>query len=296
MTGIPKSVKAAVEKALLSRLGTSLAIQNSSVVGGGSINDAYHLSTDNGEFFLKLNSAKRYPEMFEREAEGLVALRNANSIEIPEVVLTGDNGDQAFIVIQYIEKGAPGPDFWNEFGRSLAHLHRHTNDRFGFEKDNYIGSLHQVNNRADTWPEFFVRERLEVMVKMAVDKGKLVRETIRQFDRLCAVIDDYFPEEPPALLHGDLWSGNYLCNDRGKPVIFDPAVYYGHREMDLGMSRLFGGFDREFYRVYDEQYPLEKGWEERLEVANLYPLLVHVNLFGGSYVYDVQRILKRVVG
>ena len=291
-TGLEK----AIEDKLSELKGSTVKINSANSVGGGSINSAYHLDTDAGHYFLKVNSASRHPMMFEREAEGLNTLAGTSTLHVPKAIFTGRSGDEAFILTEFIEKGSPGQHFWQDYGRGLAELHRHSDEKFGFEHDNYIGSLVQVNEWADSWAEFFITRRLEVMVKMALDKGAMGRDMLASFDRLYSLLRDFFPEEKPALLHGDLWSGNYMMTEEGMPSIFDPAVYYGHREMDLGMSRLFGGFSPEFYRHYHEHYPLEKGWEERLDVANLYPLMVHVNLFGGSYLYDVKGVLKRVVG
>lgn len=274
--------------------GVSVSIESFSTVSGGSINDAFVLKTSGRSFFLKVNSSSKYPHMFERELEGLMALRQPDIIHIPKPILTGENNDQSYIIMAFIEGGSPGPNFWNDFGHRIARLHQMSNDQFGFENDNYIGSLSQSNKWHESWPSFFIHERLEPLAKKARDMGELTSEEIRKFDKLFVKLEDYFPTEKPSLIHGDLWSGNYMSDENGHPVIFDPAVYYGHREMDIGMSKLFGGFSPTFYDTYNETYPLENGWQERLDVANLYPLLVHVILFGGSYAYDVKRILQRM--
>jgi fructosamine-3-kinase len=172
-------------------------------------------------------------------------------------------------------------------------MHRHTADSFGLDHDNYIGSLPQYNQKRENWPAFFAEMRLEPQMKMARDEGRMDASDQRSFEKLYERLDRIFPEEPPALVHGDLWSGNYMVGPEGEPYILDPAVYYGHREMDLGMSTLFGTFGDAFYRSYDAEYPLEKGWEERSDLANLYPLMVHVNLFGGGFASEVRTILRR---
>ena len=261
-------------------------------VGGGSINMAYAVETGTGRFFVKLNSSARYPQMFEKEALGLSALANAGELPVPEVIGFDENHEQAFLVLKFIEAGVPSSGFWEDFGRGLARLHGHTADKFGFEHDNYIGSLPQSNTFHDTWTEFFIRERLMPQISRAFNSGLLTQSDRKAFERFFHRLDTIFPNEPPALLHGDLWSGNFMVNRSGKAVLIDPAVYYGHREMDLGMSQLFGGFHRRFYDAYHEEKPLKPGWEKRLDYCNLYPLLVHVNLFGGNYTYDVRRILK----
>ncbi|MEJ2596144.1 MAG: fructosamine kinase family protein, partial [bacterium] len=185
------------------------------------------------------------------------------------------------------------PDFWEEFARLLAELHKNTQPYFGLDHDNYIGSLVQSNFRHDAWTDFYREQRLEPQLRLAREAGHFNRNVTRAFDRFYHRIERIFPAEPPALLHGDLWSGNFMVNENGSAVIIDPAIYYGHREMDLGMSMLFGGFDRRFYSAYDQHFPLEPGWQERMDYCNLYPLLVHVNLFGGGYVQQVEQIIRR---
>ncbi len=262
-------------------------------LGGGDINEAYRIDTDAGYFFVKLNSFSKFPGMFEKEAMGLELLATPGVIPVPEVISYGEEEDDSFLILKYIEGGTRKPGFWEEFGKSLAKLHRRKAEFFGLDHDNYIGSLPQCNAKHPYWPSFFIEERLQKQLKMAADTGRADRSLIRSFDRLFLCLEDIFPQEPPALLHGDLWNGNFMVNEDGKACIIDPAVYYGHREMDLGMSKLFGGFAREFYDAYNEEYPLEKGWEQRTDICNLYPLMVHVNLFGGGYAASVKNILQR---
>ncbi len=287
------SWKQAIEETLSRKLGKEITIFSSSPVGGGSINDAYRLETGAGLFFVKKNHKDNYPGMFEAEAKGLQLLEEAGDIEVPKVLASGSSGEEAFLILRFIESAPKQPGFWEDFGRRLAALHRHSGEQFGLDHDNYIGSLPQSNRFYLRWTDFFREERLEAQVKLARDNGRLGRETVTAFGRFYRRLDELFPEEPPALLHGDLWSGNFMVNEKGLAVIIDPAVYYGHREMDLGMSQLFGGFAPEFYEAYHRAYPLEKGWQQRLDYCNLYPLMVHVNLFGGSYLGSVKRILGR---
>lgn len=265
----------------------------SSAVGGGDINEAYRFETSAGIFLVKKNHAGRYPQMFEKEARGLALLASAKEIPVPFVVSHGEVGEMAFLVLKFIESAGRQPDFWDDFGQRLARLHKHTDTRFGLDHDNYIGSLYQSNRQHDRWTDFFREERLGRQVKMARDSGAIDRGTVSAFERFYQRLPEIFPEEPPALLHGDLWAGNFMENEFGHAVIIDPAVYYGHREMDLGMSRLFGGFADRFYGAYQEQYPLQPGWEKRLDYCNLYPLMVHVNLFGGGYLQSVRLILGK---
>lgn len=272
---------------------TSIELYSTSSVGGGDINDAYQFKTSRGNFFIKKNSASKYPQMFQKEASGLELLYTAKEIKVPEVVVHGVYNDTAYLVLRFIKSGLKANNFWEDFGKQLANLHKHSNNYFGLVHDNYIGSLYQSNSNHDTWSEFFSEERLEKQVKLARDNGEIGGDTMNAFSRFYKRLDELFPVEPPALVHGDLWSGNYMIDQNGEAIIIDPAVYYGHREMDIGMSKLFGGFKATFYEAYNEQYPLEKGWQERVDYCNLYPLMVHVNLFGGGYLNSVKSILHR---
>lgn len=262
-------------------------------ISGGSINDAYKIQSASGSFFLKINEAAKYPGMFETEAKGLSILEETSCIGIPCVIATGQEQEEQFILMEFIHSGKPRTDFHFEFGKSLAKLHKNSSTHFGLDHDNFIGSLPQRNKQHTNWTDFFINERIEPMVKMAIDSGAASKHLAPKTEKLFGKLPEIFPVEAPALLHGDLWSGNYMCGLENKSWIFDPAVYYGHREMDIAMTRLFGGFSDDFYNGYVDEFPLEKGWEQRVDIFNLYPLLVHVNLFGGHYVFDVERILER---
>lgn len=270
-----------------------LIVKDSHSVSGGSINSAYKLSTNRGDFFLKLN-ANTPSDFFEKEAEGLKLLKSANSdLHIPEVIAVGNpaNGEPAFLLMEYIEEGRSG-DFF-AFGANLAKLHQNHSDQFGLEGDNYIGSLPQHNSRHSDWISFFSDERITPQLEMAIDSGKLNSDIKSNWERHSAKLNDLLPPTKPSLLHGDLWSGNYLFNTSGEAVLIDPAVYYGHPEMDLAFSKMFGGFSSDFYRGYESVSPLEPGFEERVAVYNLYPLLVHVNLFGGHYTTQAIQLLNK---
>jgi len=290
---IPQNIEQKVRLILEHKFGVPVSIGQVKPVSGGDINEAACIKTGMGNFFVKWNDARRFPGMFEAEAKGLLLLKEAGGIYIPEVILTGETGDFSFLVLEYVQAGSKISGFMEDFGRSLAGLHKHTNPFFGLDHNNYIGSLPQSNSKNHKWTDFFIEERLEKQVKMSRNSGEIGRSLVSAFERLYKELPTIFPDEPPALLHGDLWGGNYMTAPDGRACIYDPAVYYGHREMDLGMSKLFGGFGPEFYEAYDRAYPLEKNWHRRTDICNLYPLMVHVNLFGGSYVYSVQSILKQ---
>lgn len=262
-------------------------------VHGGDINEAYLLHTSVEKFFVKVNKAAWQQDMFEKEAMGLALLTSAGCIDTPGVLLHGKYNEQIFLVTTYIEKGTPSPDFWSCFGEQLAKLHSHTNAYFGLDHNNYIGSLPQANTANTRWSNFYA-QRIMSLTAMANEKGVLEKRYIPTLEKLSGRLSELFPEEPPALLHGDLWSGNFMVNAKGLPVIFDPAVYYGNREMDLAMTLLFDGFDRKMYEAYHYHYPLQPGWENRITLCQLYPLLVHLVLFGGHYQGQVAEILKKV--
>lgn len=282
---------------LTQHLGRVVEVRHADPVGGGSINDAYCLNTSAGRWFVKVNAADRSPSMFTAEADGLLRLGATEAVRVPAVIATGEvraeGRDESYILMEWVEQGLRTAAFWETFGRALAALHRHAAATFGLEVDNYIGTLPQVNTPEGDWPTFFIRHRLEPQLRMARDRKRVEAGMAFRFERLFHQLDRLFPAEPPALLHGDLWGGNHLCDAGGRPVLIDPAVYHGHREMDIAMTRLFGGFDPAFLTAYQEEWPLEAGWEERLDVCNLYPLLVHVNLFGGGYVAQVEAVLRR---
>jgi len=271
----------------------TIKIQNVIPVSGGSINETYCVATNKGKFFIKKNDSKRFPKMFEKEAKGLEILQNTNTIRTPKVIVLGESEEVSFLILEYIESKNPKSIFWEEFGAKLASLHQCTTTTFGLDYDNYIGSLYQQNNFHTNWTDFFIEERLQIQIKLARDHHQIESATISKFEKLYNRLDDIFPKEQPALLHGDLWSGNFIVDEKGAPVIMDPAVYYGHREMEIAMTKLFGGFDNQFYDAYNAHFQLEKGWQNRMDICNLYPLMVHVNLFGGSYLNQVKNIIAK---
>jgi protein-ribulosamine 3-kinase len=271
----------------------SISIQNSRSVSGGSINQAYKLSTNRGDLFLKWKE-NAPADFFEREADGLKELKKAaRNLRVPEVMAVEPFTDQhpGFLLMEFIDEGRNGDSF--TFGAELAKLHQTEAETFGLDYDNYIGSLPQQNSRHNNWISFFVERRIGPQLKMAFDSGKLPKSVLDNWKRLESRLDSVFPPCKPSLLHGDLWGGNYLFNSSGTAVLIDPAVYYGHPEADLAFSKMFGGFSVDFYEGYKSASPVEKGFDERVPVYNLYPLLVHVNLFGGHYISQFRSILRK---
>ena len=232
------------------------ALIRNSPVSGGSINDAFQVETTQGRFFIKLNDASRFPNMFEAEKRGLELL-GQSSFVVPEPLKVGTLDNSQFILMQWLEKGTPKTGFWDEYGRSLAELHSVSNRQFGLDHDNYIGSLGQTNSEHKTWADFYREERLIPQMKLAERQGRLTSRMKQGFEGLFREMETIFPKEKPSLIHGDLWSGNMMVAANGSPSIFDPAVYYGHREMDLAMMALFSGFGDAWVDAYNEVYPLE---------------------------------------
>lgn len=291
---IPGAVRRDIEQRLEGEHPGESGIRSASRVSGGSINEAARLETvSRGSCFLKWNSGAD-PEMFEKEVRGLNLLEEAGSgLRLPETVFWGEAEGTGYLLMEYVPEGTPGGNSARDFGRSLARLHGRSRETFGLDHHNYIGRLPQSNTPHDNWNDFFRSERLDPQLRMAVDAGLLPEEIRGRFETLYRKLDELIPPEPPALLHGDLWGGNWFYDASGRAVLYDPAVYYGHREIELAFTHLFGGFPREFYRAYEEARPLEPGFSGRREIYNLYPLLVHTNLFGASYARRVESIARR---
>lgn len=263
-----------------------------SQIFGGCIHQAGVFEYKNQRYFIKWNT--NTPLMFEKESKGLHLLKSVGAIHIPQVIGYGTaTSGVDYLCMEYIQKGRKTHQFWEQFGASLAQLHCHSSHTYGLDHDNYIGSLIQSNTPNDYGVDFFIHERLLVQLHLAHERGLIELEMMRRFDVLISKLVDLMPEDHPALLHGDLWSGNVLPRHDGEPVIFDPAVYFGNRESELAFTRLFGGFDQYFYCAYEEVFPLQAGHEDRVDIFNLYPLLVHANLFGVSYLHEIEQILRR---
>jgi protein-ribulosamine 3-kinase len=285
-------VRSAVEDALGAPIGRARP------VSGGDINEAFAVVLRDGRSaFIKTNQAAP-PSMFPAEARGLSWLAAAQALRIPHVLAVSPDRSEtpAFLALEYLEPGPPGPGFDEAFGRGLASLHRAGAPCFGLDHDNFIGRLPQSNTSAATWAAFYRDRRLGAQLALAERTGRATQRMRVGFEKLFARLDDLVgAEEPPSRLHGDLWGGNLHVSSTGEPCLVDPAVYGGHREIDLAMMRLFGGFSTRTFSAYAECHPLAAGHEDRVALYQLYPLMVHVNLFGGSYGASVERALGRYV-
>lgn len=289
LTSVPASIKEHLVNLLQAEL------KDFSFCSGGCINHGGLLNTSKGSFFLKWNDCKQFPGMFEAEAKGLKLLKNPSVIHVPEVVSVDSFDRFQFLLLEFIEEKRKSDLYWENLGHQLAALHKITSSKFGLDHNNYIGSLQQFNKQHTQWISFFIEQRLDIQLKLAIDSGKIKSDTIHQFQLLSKKLPSLLPEAQPSLLHGDLWSGNLITNEMGEPCLIDPAVFYGHREAEIAFTQLFGGFSKEFYHAYNNAFPLEPGFQERCDIYNLYPLLVHVNLFGGGYLSQVVSVLRRFV-
>lgn len=263
-------------------------------LSGGNINDVYRLKCKTASWVVKINDAFELPELFKNEERGLNTITNTNTIKTPKVIAQGELENDAFIVLEWIDNSAPNDTGWGNFGHQLASLHENTRQAYGFAENNFIGSLNQSNSDHTTWVDFYINERLNPQLQKAATQG-LLFESVAQFEKLFKKLPDLIPEEQPALLHGDLWSGNVMFANSEEPYLIDPAVYYGQREMDVAMTFLFGGFNDKFISAYNNEKPLLAGWEDRIPLMQLYPLLVHVNLFGSAYTDSVKSIINKFV-
>jgi fructosamine-3-kinase len=291
-------IAASARDALAHALGAALgaAVTAMRPLAGGDINDAFSVSLDDGRAVFVKTRDHADPRMFPCEARGLAWLAEAQALPVPRVLAVSAETAPGprFLALEMLRPGQRRRDHEELLGRGLAALHRAGAPGFGLDHDNFIGSLPQENAPCPTWAAFYAERRLLPQLRRAVDQGRAPTAWIQEFDRLAGKLDALVgPAEPPARLHGDLWGGNLHADERGHPVLIDPAVYGGHREVDLAMLALFGGVSERFYDAYDEAYPLDPGWSRRVPLYQLYPLLVHVNLFGMSYGGQVERALQR---
>jgi len=268
-------------------------IKSVSSVSGGCISSAYRITDENGNnYFLKCNPSPK--DLFIKESNGLTELKKADVIRVPEVI----DSNEEFLLTEFIASGSRSKNFFENFGRSFAQLHKYTGKKFGFYENNYIGSNPQLNipikSEENDWVAFYFNKRILFQFKLAEKNGYAKKELIEGISFLEKNIHKIIGDslEPPSLLHGDLWSGNYIIDENGNACLIDPAVYYGNREADLAMTKLFGGFSNEFYISYNDSYPLKEGYEYRENLYKLYHVLNHLNIFGTSYYSHVISLIK----
>jgi len=259
-------------------------------LNGGCINETKKIETSKGAYFIKTNTKRN---LLLKEKRGIEKIEATKTIKTPKIIVFGVFKDTEYLILEFIQQKNPDKNFWRLFGEKLAKLHKKHDKKHGLKYDNYIGTLAQKNTPSYNGVDFYIHNR--ILPQLNLLNKKAYNLVSSKFQKLFNLLPNLIPQETASLIHGDLWSGNYLVNKKEEPVIFDPAVYYGNREIDIAMTKLFGGFSQEFYTSYQSSFPLVSGWENRVEIWNLYPLLVHANLFGGGYINQVEFILKKYV-
>ncbi|WP_338359429.1 fructosamine kinase family protein [Yeosuana marina] len=268
-------------------------ITSLNAVSGGDISQAYKLKTPQHTFFLKVNNSESSFNMFQVEANALEQIKNAKTIKTPQVFCYDRFENYSFLLLEFIESKLPLNTDFKTFGAKLAELHQVTQNNFGLDEDNFIGSLPQSNKTHLSWLDFYTKERLLPQLELAKKSGYLSDSECPLESTIKENLNHLFVNIKPSLLHGDLWSGNYLISTKGEPYLIDPALYFGHHEVDIAMTKLFGGFGSDFYSSYHAIIPQDKDTPARIEIYQLYYLLVHLNLFGRSYYRSVLSILKK---
>lgn len=262
-------------------------------LSGGDINWAYQIKTEKEAYFLKLNLSDKYPDMLKKEAYALQYISENSCFKTPRVLSFGIQQNYQYLFLEYIPSGKNTQETQALLGERLAKMHKQKQPYFGYIHDNYMGTVQQNNFQSSNWEDFFSQCRLIPLTKKLFDKGYFSREQVQQCDFLCKEIKNIYPKESPSLIHGDLWAGNYMTDLNSEPVLIDPSISYSHREMDIAMTLLFEGFSENFYTTYQTHYPLEKNWKQRIEISQLYPLLIHALLFKGHYINHCKSILEK---
>jgi fructosamine-3-kinase len=281
-----------LESILFEGLGREVSVEDYQFLSGGDVNTSLRIDTGEGYYFVKWNESAG-EELFACESMGLQLLREAGVIRVPGVISYGRKAEKAYLLLEFVGSARPQPAYWERFGEQLAALHAHTGSAFGLPYDNYIGSLAQRNTPTDNGVRFFTESRLQAQAGLAFYNGQLPKALYDKFPALYERLPELLPAERPALVHGDLWSGNVLVDERGAACLIDPAAHYGLREAEIAFTKLFGGFEDAFYGAYESAFPLAPGFAQRVELYNLYPLLVHLNLFGSGYLPGIERVLRK---
>lgn len=292
-----------IEQKISTSIGGKFQFKKQSEIGGGDINRAYRIDgvvEENGQnkavsFFIKINQKSQF-DMFAAEAAGLQEIEKAQAIRVPHVICSGVGSNQSYLVLENLSLAAGGTGSAKRLGQQLAELHKNTSQKFGWSRKNTIGSTSQINTQTESWIDFWREHRLGFQLNLAKQNGAS-HSLYMKGEKLLKNLETFFISYEPkaSLLHGDLWSGNYGYLKNGEPVIFDPAVYYGDRETDIAMTELFGGFPAEFYTAYNEAWSLDKGYQQRKNLYNLYHILNHFNLFGGGYAMQAENMMDQLL-
>lgn len=285
------SLWAAIARQITQTTGQPFTVEQRLTVSGGCINQGYCLRGGQQQYFVKINQANQLA-MFQTEALGLEQIAATDTIRVPQPICYGSEGSQSYLVLEWLAFGRGNRDSWYRLGQQLAALHQaEGSDQFGWQCENVIGATPQLNPWTDSWAEFFAEQRLGYQLRLARRKGGDFPDPETIGPRVKALLGDRQPR--PALVHGDLWSGNAAILSSGEPAILDPATYYGDPEVDIAMTELFGGFPAPFYQGYNAVSPLDRGYQRRKTIYNVYHILNHFNLFGGGYARQAQQMLKQ---
>ncbi|HID36506.1 MAG TPA: fructosamine kinase family protein [Ghiorsea sp.] len=289
-----------IEQSLVQTLGRGVKLDTWQTVSGGSIHQSYHVTSQPGQhFFIKINHVQK-KHTLDVEVVGLAVLQqhltSDNPLRIPKVITSGCSESHAWLILEHITLGRSDAASQAKLGKGLAMLHQHTAPQFGFDTDNVIGESLQTNTWTEHWLDFWVEQRLGTQFKLAKQHG-FYNQIANEAEQLLDVIPAYFQDHQAqaSLLHGDLWGGNAAADNQGKPIMFDPAVYFGDRECDLAMTALFGGFSADFYAAYNDVYPLDDGYQQRKNLYNLYHILNHANLFGNAYIMQSKSMMQQLI-
>lgn len=282
-----------VEKAISEHTGHQYKISKQREIGGGCINSAYQISNGETDWFVKTNKASLV-DMFASEAEALNEMADSQTIKVPRALCYGRVESHSYLVLEYLSLS--GTADMEKFAHQLADMHRISAPSFGWHRDNVIGATEQINHQSNNWIDFWRQQRLDFQLQLAQKNG-CGRELVKQGERLSDCLEEFFVGHEPqaSMLHGDLWSGNYAALNDKTPVIYDPAFYYGDRETDIAMTTLFGGFSQPFYQAYNEAWPLDKGYQQRIALYNVYHIINHFNLFGGGYEMQAVSMLQQLL-
>ncbi|SFI98772.1 fructosamine kinase family protein [Thermoflavimicrobium dichotomicum] len=280
----------------LKQLGDTSSIIHLQTIHGGCINQAYYVQTEKREYFIKANE-KVSPDFFKKEVTGLRILQQSRTVNVPEIFgeFYFEQEQAAMLLMEWIQGDkSEKTEVW--LGHQLALLHQTTEKAFGLDEDNYLGSLPQINGWDTNWVSFYRDKRLKVQLELGIQRKRITGQRLKKLEKLMANLSQWLPKNPsPSLIHGDLWSGNWLVGPHGKPYLIDPAVYYAHHEIELAFTELYGGFSERLYQAYQNIQPLPLDYQDRKPLYQLYYLLVHLNLFGEGYGQSVDQILHRYV-
>ncbi|MEY4383140.1 MAG: hypothetical protein RI995_682 [Bacteroidota bacterium] len=292
MSQQPKEQYQFVEEIIQNHIPNAGKIQELEFFYGGNFNLAVRIKIDSGEFFIKWNLGE-HKGLFEAEAKNLQLLASTKTVSVPQVIAFGTHQEKEFLIMESIHSIEKSSEYFTDLGIHLASLHRTTHPKgFGLDFNNFIGASEQKNDWNADGIQFFIENRLVFQMEKALYDRKIDNKLVKKFEHFFTEIPSIFPKESSALIHGDLWTGNTMVNEKGLATLVDPTCYFGFREAEIAFTTMFGGFDESFYGAYHEVFPLEKGFHTRIPYYNLYHLLVHVNLFGEGYIPTIETILK----